>query len=89
MLPGDNNESEMMSLLNLNPEGHSAGGSGQNEMYHPPMMLPFAEDYPTDHETPIGPPNGPNSGGGGQAGSNSPDWIDMDITMPGLFDHQY
>jgi hypothetical protein len=94
MLPGDNNESEMMSLLNLNPD-HPSGsgqpnvGGGSNEMYHPPMMLPFAEDYPTDHETPMGPPNRPNSGGRNQAGSNSPDFIDMDITMSGLFDSQY
>jgi len=84
----------MMSLLNLNPEHHSSAsgqsgaGGGQSEMYHPPAMLPFADDYSTDHETPIGPPNGPNSGVG-QADSNSPDFIDMDVSMGGLFDSKY
>jgi hypothetical protein len=52
MAPGDNNESETTSLLTLDADHSNRQIGAPNDIYNPPMMLPFAEDYPNEIEAP-------------------------------------
>lgn len=87
MHPGDTSESDMMSLLNINHEQVAVQVGIPSELYHPPVMLPFADNYPEDSDASnavYGPPNGPNSHIAGDDHSSSAEDF-LDVTMSNLF----